>query len=255
MSEFDVELPIRYFETSVMGAAFPASSARLQQLTPEPLRVVETWPGQAPLAIMCFDYTRTTVGVYGEVAITWPVVDSRRKPPPLLPLLLENRWPGLGFWVHHLPVTTEIACWAGRTLWGYPKFVGAIDFEWRDATRVCTLREGGEDILELSVGTRMRAKPQRFDVCTYSVLDRELLETRISVDAVGMRKMRGGEAQLALGPHRIGREIAELGVNLARPVEVRWFPVWRAVLPEAEQRREIAAPAAVAQPGPDTEAA
>jgi len=240
MSERDVELPIRYFETSTMGAAFSASAERLQQLTPQPLRVVETWPGHAPLGIVCFDYTRTDIGAYGEVAITWPVVDSRRKQPPLLPLLLERRWPGLGFWVHHLPVTTQIANHAGRTLWGYPKFVADIEFAWRGATRVCTLREGGEDILELEVGTRLPARPQRFDAVTYSVLDDELLRTRVAVDAVGLRKLRG-EARLALGPHRIGRELAELGVNLARPVEVRWFPVWRAVLPVAEARRRIEA--------------
>lgn len=237
---FDVELPIRYYETSTMGAAFPASTERLQQLTPAPLRVVETRPGKAPLAIICFDYTNTDIGDYGEVAIAWPVVDSRRKPLPLLPLLFEQRWPGLGFWVHHLPVTTAIANYAGRTLWGYPKFVADIEYRWRDARRSCALREGGEDILELEICTRMPARPQRFDAVTYSVLDGELLRTRVSVDGVGLRKLRGGEARLALGPHRIGRELAELGLDLARPAEVRWFPTWRAVLPAAEARRRIA---------------
>jgi len=255
MSKYDVELPIRYYETSMMGAAFPASATRLQQLTPEPLRVVETWPGQVPLAIICFDYTETDIGAYGEIGITWPVVDSRRRPPPLLPLLFEKRWPGLGFWVHHLPVTTPIANHAGRSLWGYPKFVAEIDFEWQGATRICTLREGGEEILKLSIGTRMPARPQRFDAVTYSVLGNELLRTRVAVDGVGMRKMRGGAAELALGQHRVGREIAELGVNLARPIEVRWFPVWRAVLPEAEARRAIPGLAPAAQPSRDTEAA
>ncbi|RMH45082.1 MAG: hypothetical protein D6689_00715 [Deltaproteobacteria bacterium] len=236
---FDIDLPIRYFDTAVLAAAFPARTARLQALVPEPLRVVELWPGRAPLGIMCFDYRETTVGPYGEVAVCWPVVRSRRRPPPLLPLVIDGRWPEFGWWVHHLPVTTEIANYAGRTLWGYPKFVADIAFSWRDAQRVCTLAEHGEPILRLAVDTRLPARPQRFDVCTYTVLDGELLRTRIAVDAAGIRSRRG-RAQLELGPHPIGREIAALGVDAGRPVEVRWYPTWRAVLPEAERRWPLA---------------
>ena len=252
---FDVELPIRYFETSAMAAAFPASSRRLQDLTPDSLKVVESWPGRSPVAIMCFDYTQTTVGEYGEIGVCWPVVDSRRKALPLLPLLLEKYWPRLGWWVHRLPVTTDIARYAGRTIWGYPKFVGDIGFEWQDSTRVCTLGEGGSEILRLSIDTRMPAKPQRFDVVTYTVLEDELLTTRIKVDAVGMRRMRKADAQLTLGPHPVGRELAELDLDLSRPIETRWFPTWRAVLPEAERRRPIEGWTPIAEPASEPKAA
>ncbi len=252
---FDVELPIRYFETSAMAAAFPASSRRLQDLTPDSLKVVELWPGRAAVAIMCFDYTQTAVGAYGEIGVCWPVVDSRRKAPPLLPLLLEKYWPRMGWWVHRLPVTTDIANFAGRTIWGYPKFVADIAFDWNDATRACTLSEGGDEILRLSIDTRMPAKPQKFDVVTYTVLGDELLTTRINVDAVGMRRMRRADAQLTLGPHPVGRELAELDLDLARPIETRWFPTWRAVLPEAERRRPIEGWTPIAAPATEPKAA
>jgi hypothetical protein len=234
-----VQVPIRYQEASAMGVAFPASAERLRQLTPAPLKVVESWPGRAPVGVMAFDYTQSDVGPYGEVAICWPVVDSRVRPPPLLPLLLEGRWPGAGWWVRHLPVTTEIALSAGRSLWGYPKFLASIEFSWRGSTRTCTLREGGSEILRLSIGTRMPARPQRIGVTTYSILDGDLLATRIEVDAVGLRRPLRGDASLVPGPHPIGRELLELGLSLARPLEVRWFPTWRAVLPAARSRRPV----------------
>jgi hypothetical protein len=231
-----VELPIRYFETSTMMAAFPASSRKLQLLTPAPLKVVELWPGRTPVGIMCFDYRSTTVGAYGEVGIAWPVVLDRAAP-PLLPLLFETRWPGLGWWVHRLPVTTDLALHAGRSIWGYPKLLASIEFSWRDATRTCTLAEGGAEILRLDLETRMPARPRRFPLSTYTVLGSELLRTRIDVDAVGLRRRFGGKARLHLGPHAHGRELADLELALDRPVEVGWFPVWRAVLPAAEWRR------------------
>lgn len=237
------ELPIRYFETSTMLAAFPASTRKLQLLTPAPLRVVELWPGRAPVGFMCFEYTKTTVGPYGEVGVAWPVVLDRPAP-PLLPMLAETRWPGLGWWIHRLPVTTDIALRAGRAIWGYPKLIAQIDFAWRDAARTCTLSEGGSEILRLEIDTRMPALPRRFPLRTYTVLEGEVLRTRVEVDAVGLRRKLFGKARLELGAHPIGRELRELELGLDRPVEVGWFPVWRAVLPAAEWRRRLAAPAA-----------
>jgi hypothetical protein len=237
----------------MMGAAFSASARRLRELTPEPLQLVEHWPGRAPLAIICFDYARCDLAPYGEIAVCWPVVFSRRRPPPFAPLVLEARWPTMGWWVHHLPVTTQEACDAGRTLWGYPKFVADIEFEWSGARLTCTLTEGSEQVLSLTLDTRLPATPVQLGVTSYSALDGELLRTTIEVDAVGINKMRG-DAELRLGQHRIGRELAELDLRLDRPIQTRWFPTWRAVLPAADWRhRYSSAPSGVAST--DTEAA
>ena len=195
--------------------------------------------GRAPIVIACYDYRQTSIGPYGEVAIVWPVVRAKRRPPPLLPLLLESRWPKLGWWVRHLPVTERIALDAGRTLWGYPKFLADIEFRWQDSVRTCALEVDGSRILRLEVDTRMPARPQRFTATSYTVLGDELLTTRIDVDAVGLKQSRRGRADLSLGPHPIGRELAELGMQLGRPVDVRWFPIWRATLPAACRRDKL----------------
>jgi len=237
-----VELPVQYIECNLMMAAFSASAERLRHLTPEDLRIVELIPGRAALGIACFEYLDTSIGPYNELAITWPVVASRRRPPPLLPLLLETRWPRMGYWVHRLPVTTEIANQAGRAFFGYPKFLADIEFAWQGATRTCTMREGGSEILSLALDTWMPARPTRFPLYTYSVRGEELLRTRIDVDAVGIRRTGRGSAELRLGPHRVGRELAELDLRIARPIEVRWFPVYRAILPEAQERQPLASP-------------
>jgi hypothetical protein len=234
----DVSLPIRYVEDTLMLAAFSAPRDRLRAHTPPELRVVTTRPGRSVVAIACFEYLRTSIGAYREVGVCWPVVHARHDPPPLLPLLVEQRWPGLGWWVHHLPVTTPIALDAGRRLWGDPKFLASIDFAWQDATRTCTLAESGAEILRLSIDTRMAARPVRFGMHTWSRRGDELLATRIDVDAVGLRRPFG-RASLTLGPHPMGRELASLGVATERAVEVRWYPVYRALLPAAHVRRAV----------------
>jgi hypothetical protein len=237
----DIELPIRYIECNLMMAAFSASAERLQRLTPDDLRVVELFPGRAAFGVACYEYLRTSIGPYNEIGLVWPGVEAKRRPPPLLPLLFERRWPKMGYWVHRLPVTTDLANRAGRAFYGYPKFVADIDFEWEDATRICTLAEGGSQILQLSLDTRLPARPAEFPLYTYSVRGDELLRTRIDVDAVGIRRTGRGNADLQLGPHRVGRELAELDLRLNRPIEMRWFPVYRAILPEAQERHPLAA--------------
>ncbi len=235
----NVVLPIDYIESSMMTVAYAASTSRLQQLTPEGLRVIEVLPGRAPVAIICFDYTQTSIGPYGEVGIGWPVVDSTRWQPPLLPLLMEKHWPKMGWWIHHLPVTTEVAMNAGRSIWGYPKFVADIDFAWDGPRRSCTLAADGGEIFKLTIDTRLPARPMKMPLKTYSVLGNELLTTTIDVEAVGIRRQGLVDAELKLGSHPVGRELAELDLKLARPVEVRWFPSWRAILPEAQLRRSL----------------
>lgn len=226
-----------------MMAGFTARSERLRLLTPRQLQLAEIWPGRSAVGIICFDYVRSDIGPYGEVAVAWPVVHAHRPPPPLLPILAETRWPGMGWWVHRLPVTSPIANEAGRAHWGYPKFVADIEFGWDGSRRSCTLSEGGAEILRLTIDTRMAAVPRRFPLRTWSQQGGELLHTTVDVDAVGLRRMMRADVELALGPHPVGRELEELGLDRSRAVEVRWFPVWRAVLPAADTRVRVAPPA------------
>lgn len=231
-----MSLPVHYHESNAMMAAVLGRTERLQVLTPERLRVVEVVPGYSLVGVNCFEYLRTDIGPYNEVGVTWPVVPAwglRSLPPvPLLPVLFGRAWPGLGWWLHRLPVTTATACNLGKTVWGFPKFVAAIDFAWSGSKRTCTLAEGGQDILQMTVDTRMAALPRRFAERSYSQLGSDLMETDIEFDVAGMSRLLGlGEFRLDLGPHPVGRELADFIVAGARPLGVQWFPVWRAVLP------------------------
>jgi len=238
----EIELPIRYQEANVMAATFAVPSLPLTERTPGPLRLIELLPGWAPLTVICFDYRETSIGPYGEIGVGWPVVDSMAPAPPLLPVLLEDHWPGLGFWVQHLPVTTERARDAGCSIWGYPKIVAGIEFGWEGAMRTCSLQVEGARTLELRVDTRMRARRHAMRLRTFSALNAELIETVTEVDAVGLRHPSLRGATLELGADPMGRQLAALGFEGARLVQTRWFPVWRAVLPAGQPRGPVGPP-------------
>ena len=115
-SDRSVRLPIRYRDAETMMAFFPLPTRNVRALLPSPqLRPVEAVPGYAVLAFVAFEYRDTDIGPYNEVAVCVPVLYNSPLNLPLVPLLLEKSYPGLGFYVHHLPVTTDIACRAGRT--------------------------------------------------------------------------------------------------------------------------------------------
>lgn len=230
-----VPLPVRVEEARAMLAGFLASTEQLQRLTPDALRVVELAPGFAPVGLSCFEYVRTTLGPYNEVGIAWPVVRADRaswRTLPVLPVLLEKLWPGAGWWVHWLPVTTDAALEAGRDVWGYPKFRADISFSEERGTRACSLSHGGRSILTLEQSTRMPALPKTLETRTFTRRGAELLSTRISVKARGAQNPFA-RCRLTLGDHVIADELRKLRL-VSRALDVRWFPEWTATLPAGE---------------------
>jgi hypothetical protein len=78
--------------------------------------------------------------------------------------------------VDKLPVTTDVACAAGREIWGYPKWVTPI--EWHRNGRTLRGDVGHEVVVE--VGTSWApALPLPLSFTTFTVLDGRLVRTRV----------------------------------------------------------------------------
>ena len=116
-------LPLRYYDWSLMLANFPAPTASIRALLPSRTLVpVELLPGLSVVTLVAFDHRRVEgLDRYQEVSVMMPVRLKPRWNVPLLPLLFPHWFPDLGFWVEHLPVTSQPACDAGVAIWGFPK--------------------------------------------------------------------------------------------------------------------------------------
>ncbi len=228
-----VKLPIFYYGGTSIGAVFPASLARLRRLMPDPrIRPARLVPGVGALAITCFEYADTDIGPYNELAISVLLCE----PPhvvnlPARAIVSGLRSRQLHAWVHHLPVTTEIALAGGVELYNYPKFIAAIDYEQSAARRTCTLAQGAEHILTLQGDLIETPRSERFQLFSHLWMDRQPQSSEFQINARAMGvSFDPRRASLQLGSrHPIARELDALLIS-RRPLQYQYIRSFEGIL-------------------------
>lgn len=227
------ELPILYFRDDLFAIFVPCSLARVREILPtDRLKPVSLGGGRAVVGFGAFNYIDTSIGPYGEVGVIIPVIYDRTSP-PLIPLLLETWYPGLGFLVMHLPVTTLLARDGGRMIWGYTKFTSRMHFTNTPERITCELSEGGKDILRMTMRKRGILRRDNRPLITYSVLNRELLRTTVLTQAIYLLCFRPGNAEVVLGEHPVADTIRALEPG-KRPIQSRFYVERSSILPRGE---------------------
>jgi hypothetical protein len=208
-----IDLPIMYYRDDSFMAIFSVAVEPVRALLPSRELFPVTLPdGRATVAVIAFNYLETSIGPYGEVGIALPCTFGRPAP-PLLPLVLEGRFPGWGGFVLHLPVTTRVARDGGRILYGYTKFMADMDFEKRPAYQRVRLSEGDAHILTLTIQQRGIPLKDNRPLITYSVRGDELLKTTVPCRAVYQLGLKPGCGTLELGDHEIAEQLRSLDIS------------------------------------------
>lgn len=233
LGDAQVRLPIFYYDGTATAAFFPARLGALRRLLPDPrISPARLAPGLGVVAIVCFEYRDTDIGPYNELAIAvalnepWFSLNL-----PGRALLGGIRRRQLHAWVHHLPVTTEIARAGGVDLYNYPKFVGGIEFEETETERVCRLSEGQEHILTLS-GKRMPApRSEQVQLFSHLWMDRQPQSSEFKISALELGvSFQPGAASLELGDaHPIARELQRVLAS-RRPIQYVYVPRFEGIL-------------------------
>jgi hypothetical protein len=224
-----IHVPIFYQDAGLFGATFLTPLNTVQALLPSPrMKPLRITPWHTLTTITAYEYRDCDLGPYNEVAIGFPITISD-KTPTLLADLLRLLGSELTAYVHHLPVTTEIARDVGIEFANYPKFLAEIDYETKDNWLHCRLSEAGSHILTLSV--RQPALKAAGRSRLHSITTRAgrilRLEFISSERQMGTARDRSG-AVLQLRDHTISRELREL--HLGRPFSVYYAPSFQAVL-------------------------
>jgi hypothetical protein len=195
-----VTLPVEVREARVAAAPFLVPAPAAQQIVdPTGLEVRRLPAGRAVCSLAFIDYRDNDLGQYHEVAVAFLV-----RP--------HDGSKGVGAYIHQLPVDGEFTCEAGRTIWGFPKFIAEAPITERDGRRSVQLHESGRSILALTVARRPLPMPGREATANaYSFLDGVLRCTPWTVRPTGVRGGPGG-AQLELGDHPIAEELRTLGL-------------------------------------------
>lgn len=239
-----IVLPVRYYRADVFLGMFSAALSPVQAALPSPdLHPVRIAEDRTQIVIAAYNYLQSDAGPYGEVLIG-TLCTFRRAAPPILPLLLESRYPSAAYFVFHLPVTTPIARDGGREVWGYPKFIGDMNFDLRPGCRSVRLREAGEHILTLLIKQRGAMLQDNRPLRTYTVHHGDVLRTTIPARTIYRRSLQPGSGSLVLGEHAIAVQLREFGISLT-PFMTRSYLSFAAILPEGTS----VGPAARAYPG------
>jgi hypothetical protein len=226
----DLRVPVLYRDGALLALLYGVDLAAAASLVPRDLVEPLTLAGRAFAMLVALEYRDSTVGPYNELAVGVYVKRRNARASALRALLAPGREPNAGGWVVTLPVTTSFASAAGRELWGYPKYIAAIDTDF--ATSRARVSLGGELTLECDAGRGLRLPGAPF--VTLSRCGERLLRTRVAVHHA-VRFGGAGSARLSVvGDGPTAEVVRRLGLHERRPITAFRTDALRTVLPMGE---------------------
>ena len=186
------------------------TKAAEQIVAPTGLELAQPFPGRAVVIIAVVRYEDGDLGRYHEVGVSFLVRLHDAQPVSPRTAAMEVVRANVGAYIHQLPVNQGFTLEAGRTIWGYPKFMADISLAERPGWARCVLRHEGREVLRLTMREGGPLKLPPTTVPTYTLLDGVLRRTRWTM--AGTNRGRPGGAKLELGDHPVADELRSLGL-------------------------------------------
>jgi len=224
-------VPIFYYDATAVTGIFYAKASVLRKFLPKKEFYPQTiLPGVGAIAITCFEYRDTDIRPYNEISISIPMSYARRPWIPAWRMLSDMRRNEFHVYIHHLPVTTEIALAGGVQVYNYPKFMSEIDFDYTGDGVTVSLAEKGEMILRMRA-KKMPAETEKvFRYVTYPVKDDCAQHADVLLHAKKFGQSYNPKyVGLELGKHSISDELRE-AVLWNMPVMYQYTPEFESIL-------------------------
>jgi hypothetical protein len=205
-----------------------APMEKLKALLPSPrMHPIRITPWNGVLSISGMEFRDSDLGPYNEVSISIP--STLDKATPVFTGSLRKGPVEPYLYIHHLPVTTEIALAAGVEFAGYPKFLANIEFEREAGWVTCRLAEGERHLLtlagrQLEVRVAPRSRSHAFTVRNGSLLRSEIILGKRGVGA----SRDSSDVRLELGDHPIAQELE--GLDIGRMLGYQYTPEYQYIL-------------------------
>ena len=220
--------PVFYYDLLFYSGYWLASAEKVKASLPSsrmnPYRVT---PGHCVVVLTAYEYRDSDLGPYNEVMIGIPFTMDEVS--PLFVGTLRKGPAAPNVYIHHMPVTTEIARDVGVEFAGFPKFVAEIDLTERGEWVSCRLSQDGEHILSLSGRKLSLAPSPRSHVHAFTFRHDRLLRLEFTLSESGAGSSRDpSDVRLELGEHPIARELQDW--ELGRVMTYQYCPQAQVVL-------------------------
>lgn len=197
----EVTLPVRVGDATIAFASYLVPLGAARSIVDDPrVEVVTVLPGRAMLSLASIEYRENDLGAYHELAIAFVAQTDPAR----------GRQ-GIGSYIHRLPVTTSFSCEAGRTIWGLPKTVDALEIEDHGDRRSTRLAVGGRHALTLTVKMKGRRSFTDAPQAALAKLDGTIRRTPFRASGTGLGVRLGG-ATIELGEGEVADELRRLGL-------------------------------------------
>ena len=210
---YRLHVPIFYYDILFLSVSILAPTARVKALLPSKrLHPYRISPWHSLVTITTYAYNDCDLGPYNEVSISVPV--TMDKPTPLFTGSLRNLPKAPKVYIHHMPVTTEIARDVGVEFAGYPKFLADIDFTDEEIWITCTLKAENQHILTLRGRKLGLRHTQRYRISPLTYRGDTLLRCEFILNEREMGASKQPEdVNLIFGNHPIADELRSLSLG------------------------------------------
>ncbi len=218
-----VTFPVEVRDASGAIAGFLVPSREANRLVGDAFEIVDFLPGRTLFMLGCIDYKDNDLGDYNEVAMNFFV---RKKGAP-------RGFPWLGAWKGmaggglpsyswKMPVNQSFTRDAGAMIWGFPKTIERIDFDYSVEGRFRGYLEmDGQKVFEIEMPRGGDKERPASPSVGYSYIDGVPHSTRFTQAATQMGAGGGKDVTITLGSHPIADDLRSLGLP-KKPLMTTW---------------------------------
>ena len=206
-----VTLPAVVRDASSGSVMYMVDLEPARKLIPEGFEAIEAAPGKTQLTLVIVDYRDNDLGDYYEVGIIFFVRPAGEPDAEV------------GSYIHKLPVNQSFTQEAGLKIWGFPKTVEEISFDYTDDSATCRLEMDGRHVLTLTVPRGGDGETPDTDATGYTIIEGIPHRNTFVRGGKGEKTTPGGEGvALVLGDHAIAGELRSMGLPDASPLLSAW---------------------------------
>jgi hypothetical protein len=218
-----VTFPVEVRDASGAIAAFLVSSRAAGRLVGDAFEIVDFLPGRTLLMLGCIDYKDNDLGDYNEVAMNFFVRQKgTSRGFPYLGAWKAMGGGGLPSYSWKMPVNQSFTRDAGALIWGFPKTIERIDFDYGREGRFGGLLEmDGKKVFEIDMPRGGDKSQPGGTGVSYSYIEGVPHRTAFKQQTSELGVRRGGSVEIHLGTHPIADDLRSLGLP-KKPLMATW---------------------------------